>query len=50
MSRSGVSSVTVLVMRYGSPNIFILVENRAPNVSGDGPRMLSPTVPEPSSS
>src|SRR6202022_4433833 len=50
MSWSGCRAVTLLVMRYGSPYIFILVENREPNWRGAGPRMLSRTVPEPSTS
>src|SRR5215213_7739142 len=50
MSCSGVAAVTVLVMRYGTPYIRILVENREPSSRRSGARMLSPTVSEPSTS
>jgi hypothetical protein len=48
--RCGFQGVTVLVIRQGTPNIRIFVENRSPATSFAGAAMFSRTVPEPSRS
>lgn len=44
------NSVTVLVILYGTPYCFMPTENFAPLLSLSGPRTVSLTVPDPSSS
>src|SRR5262249_60271792 len=46
----GLKAVTVLVIRYGRPYIFMLVENFDPTAISAGILMLPCTVPDPSSS
>ena len=48
MRRSVSNSVTVLVMRYGTPPGRMFTENRAPAESRDDPSTADRSMPEPS--